>query len=105
MARQRRAARRRRPKDAGLSLSTRSRPVQHDRPAAPGPGSAPAAWRRSFAGAVTAVAALLVFLALVMPDQLGRYWAEEWVPGAFLRLPIEGIAGAALLLALPPRPR
>jgi hypothetical protein len=54
---------------------------------------------------LTAVAALLVFLALVMPDQLGRYWAEAWVPGAFLRLPIEGIAGAALLLALPPRPR
>jgi hypothetical protein len=57
------------------------------------------------AGALTAVAALLVFVALVVPDQLGRYWAEAWVPGAFLRLPIEGILGAALILALPPRPR
>jgi hypothetical protein len=56
-------------------------------------------------GALTAIAALLVIVALVLPDQLGRYWAEAWVLGAFLRLPIEGIVGAALILALPPRRR
>lgn len=51
--------------------------------------------------AVTSVlAAVLVFGALVLPDDLIRL-----TPGAFVRIPVEGIAGAALLLLLPPRPR
>jgi hypothetical protein len=79
--------------------------VRNDQHRAPEPENRPAAWRRRAAGALTAAAAVLVFVALVLPDQLGRYWAEAWVPGAFLRLPIEGIAGAAVLLALPKRPR
>ncbi|MFD8545484.1 sulfatase [Streptomyces sp. NPDC059649] len=51
--------------------------------------------------AVTSVlATVLVFGALVLPDDLLRL-----TPGAFARIPVEGIAGAALLLLLPPRPR
>jgi hypothetical protein len=55
--------------------------------------------------ALTVAAALLVFLALVVPDQLGRIKPGSWIPGAFLRIPIEGIFGAALLTVLPRRPR
>ncbi|MFG3115643.1 hypothetical protein ACGF4C_14680 [Streptomyces sp. NPDC048197] len=52
-------------------------------------------------GAVTSVlAAVLVFGALVLPDDLIRL-----PPGAFVRIPVEGTAGAALPLLLPPRPR
>jgi hypothetical protein len=68
----------------------------------------PAAPKRNWpvaAGALTAAAAILVFLALVVPDQLGRIKPGSWVPGAFLRIPIEGIFGAALLTVLPRRPR
>jgi hypothetical protein len=57
------------------------------------------------ATALTLAAALMVFLALVVPDQLGRIKPGSWVPGAFLRIPIEGIFGAALLTVLPRRPR
>ncbi|MEV4822196.1 sulfatase-like hydrolase/transferase [Micromonospora sp. NPDC049274] len=52
----------------------------------------------SAAGAVLAVG--LVYAVLVGPDRLG-----ELTPGAFLRIPLEGLLVAALLLALPPRPR
>jgi hypothetical protein len=54
---------------------------------------------------LTVAAALLVFVALVVPDQLGRIKPGDWVPGAFLRLPIEGIVGAAVLLVTPARLR
>ena len=56
--------------------------------------------RRVTAAVVTALAGLLVFLALVAPrdvNQLG--------PAAFLRIPVEGLLGVALLLALPARTR
>ena len=55
---------------------------------------------RVTAAVVTALAGLLVFLALVAPrdvNQLG--------PAAFLRIPVEGLLGVALLLALPARTR
>jgi hypothetical protein len=54
---------------------------------------------------VTALAALVVFGALVVPDQLGRLTAEQYARGALLRIPLEGILGAAVLLALPQRAR
>ena len=61
--------------------------------------------RRVLAGALTAAAAGLVFAALVVPDQVGRLKAGQSVPTALLRIPLEGLLGAALLLALPRRAR
>ena len=52
------------------------------------------------APAASALAGLLVFLAMVAPREIGQL-----TPGAFVRIPIEGIVGVALLLLLPPRPR
>jgi hypothetical protein len=59
--------------------------------------------RRVVRGVLTAAAALLVFTALVVPDQVARLKAGQSVPAAFVRLPLEGLLGAALLLALPRR--
>ncbi|UNM16265.1 sulfatase [Streptomyces formicae] len=47
----------------------------------------------------TALAALLVFAALLLPSELGRL-----TPGAFARIPGEAVLAAAVLLVLPPRP-
>ncbi|MFF5180114.1 sulfatase-like hydrolase/transferase [Micromonospora sp. NPDC000316] len=47
-----------------------------------------------------ALAVLLVYGVLVGPDRL-----SELTPGAFVRIPLEGLLLAALLLALPTRPR
>ncbi|MER7889846.1 sulfatase [Micromonospora sp. NPDC094482] len=52
------------------------------------------------AGLLTMLAGLLVFAALVGPDRMDRL-----TPGAFLRIPLEGLLGLALLLALPGRGR
>jgi hypothetical protein len=49
---------------------------------------------------ITTLAALLVFFALVAPDQL-----DYLKPGAFVRIPVEGLVGVALLLVLPARAR
>ncbi|AZM63828.1 MULTISPECIES: sulfatase [unclassified Streptomyces] len=60
-------------------------------------------WPRTARGVtvgVTVLAGVLVVGALLLPNQLDRLNVT-----AFLRLPSEGILLAALLLALPPRPR
>src|SRR5690606_12570418 len=49
---------------------------------------------------VTGLALALVLFALVAPSQLGYL-----TPEAFLRIPVEGLLGLALMLVLPPRPR
>jgi hypothetical protein len=49
---------------------------------------------------VTVLAALLVFVALIAPQLL-----SQLTPGALVRIPVEGLVGAAILLLLPPRPR
>jgi hypothetical protein len=54
---------------------------------------------------ITVIAAVAVFLALVVPDTLGRLRLGVFMPGAFLRIPLEGIVGAALLIVLPRRAR
>ncbi|GLY92949.1 sulfatase [Actinoplanes sp. NBRC 103695] len=54
---------------------------------------------------LTVLAALIVFVALVVPEGIGRLKPGYWVPGAFLRLPIEAIVGAAVLLIVPQRLR
>ncbi|MER7107231.1 sulfatase [Streptomyces sp. NPDC000229] len=48
----------------------------------------------------TGLAAVLVTAALLLPDRL-----ERLTPGAFARIPVEAIGGAALLLVLRPRAR
>ena len=75
--------------------------LEQDPPTSPQP-EAPARRRRG--GIVlTVAAAVVVFTALVFPDQLGRYKPGLFWPGAFLRIPIEGILGAAVLIVLPPK--
>jgi phosphatidylglycerophosphate synthase len=56
--------------------------------------------RASTAGALTIVALLFVWVALVAPDHPARL-----TPSTFLRLPLEGIAVLALAIALPARGR
>ncbi|MGX6606595.1 sulfatase [Micromonosporaceae bacterium Da 78-11] len=72
-----------------------------DQPETDRPG--PNRVRRLLGVGLTVLAAALVFAALVVPEQVARPKAGSFVPGAFLRIPIEGILGAALLLALPTR--
>ncbi|PIM68357.1 sulfatase [Streptomyces sp. JV178] len=55
---------------------------------------------RSVSWAVTALAAALVLFALLMPGSVEYFTAAQ-----FLRIPVEPILGAALLMALPRRPR
>lgn len=49
---------------------------------------------------VTVLAGLLVFCALVIPREI-----DQLTPLAFVRIPVEGLVGIALLLLLPARPR
>ena len=70
-------------------------------PTVPTPGRKPV--RRVLGVVLTVLAAALVFAALVVPDTIARPKAGAFVPGAFLRIPIEGLFGAALLLAVPAR--
>ena len=58
-------------------------------------------WVRAVLAAVTTLlAALLVWFALVAPNE-----THELVPSAFVRIPIEGVLFVALVLALPARVR
>jgi hypothetical protein len=61
--------------------------------------------RRVGGAVVTTLCALLVFLALVMPDQITRLPPGNHVLSALVRIPIEGLVAVAVLLALPGRPR
>jgi len=56
--------------------------------------------RRVAARVATALAVLLVFLALVAPDDFAHL-----TPRAFLRIPVEGLVAVVLLVVLPPRAR
>jgi hypothetical protein len=63
--------------------------------------SAPAGgWRRVAGRVATVLAALVVLLAFIAPDRITRLTA-----GAFLRIPVEGLLLAVVLLLLPSRPR
>ena len=50
--------------------------------------------------ALTALVFLLVYLALVLPNQLSQI-----TPGALVRIPLEAVVGALLVLVAPPRVR
>src|SRR6266542_1642159 len=56
--------------------------------------------RRVVAWVTTALACLLVLFALIAPNRL-----SDLTPGAFLRIPVEGLVGVALVLVLPERAR
>ncbi|WP_028799512.1 sulfatase [Streptomyces sp. 142MFCol3.1] len=76
---------------------------------ADGPSGRPGWWgwrfrypraARAVTVGTTALAGVLVLFALLVPNQLDRL-----APDAFLRIPVEGVLLAGLLLVLPPRPR
>ncbi|HEY4992793.1 MAG TPA: hypothetical protein VII33_12000, partial [Nakamurella sp.] len=56
--------------------------------------------RTAVAGVITALAFLLVWFALVAPNDISRL-----TPGAFVRIPVEGLVVVALVLVLPPGAR
>jgi hypothetical protein len=56
--------------------------------------------RRVIGWVVTLLAGLIVFAALVMPNRI-----EQVTSDAFLRIPVEGIVAAVVLLVMPPRGR
>jgi hypothetical membrane protein len=60
----------------------------------------PRGWRRVVTSVMTALAALIMVFALVAPNQLAGL--SVW---SFVRIPIEGLLGVAIVLMLPPRPR
>ena len=86
-----------------MSLSTHVSARLDQEPPAQRRPAAPTGRRRRGGTLLTIAAAVLVFVALVFPDQLGRYKPGLFWPGAFLRIPIEGILGAAILIVLPER--
>jgi hypothetical protein len=71
----------------------------------PAPEAGVSRKRRVAAGTVTVLAAVLVYLALVVPDQITRLPPGSSVLAAFARIPVEALVGFALLLALPARVR
>ncbi|MEJ8637403.1 MULTISPECIES: sulfatase [Streptomyces] len=67
---------------------------------APAGGRKRPGFARARSSTTTVLAALLVFAALVVPNELTRV-----TPASFTRIPVEAIFGAALLLVLPTRAR
>ena len=61
--------------------------------------------RRVGGAVVTTLAALLVFLALVMPDQISRLPPGNFWLNGLVRIPIEALVAIAVLLVLPGRAR
>ena len=72
----------------------------HRRDPAPPRAAGRSRARAAAAGTLTVLAGLLVWLTLVAPNQL-----DQLTPLAFLRLPVEGLALLAVVLALPGRAR
>ncbi|GAA5134716.1 sulfatase-like hydrolase/transferase [Pseudonocardia adelaidensis] len=84
-----------------MSRSTRSPAPLPDETSEPGPADGGAArTRRVVRAVVTALAGILVFLALAAPREAGQL-----TPLAFLRIPVESVVGLAILLVLPERIR
>ncbi len=80
----------------------RAHPERRARPTSdPGESAVGARRTRRLLGAtVTALAGVLVLVALVAPNEVNRLTF-----GALLRIPVEGLLAVALLLVLPARPR
>jgi hypothetical protein len=88
--------------DVSLITSLRPPPAED----VPGTGGdEPRKKRPRLSRTLTVLAAVIVFVALVVPDNLSRPRAGVFLPGAFLRIPLEGIIGFALLILLPTKAR
>jgi phosphatidylglycerophosphate synthase len=70
------------------------------RPPGAGDGRGPATWRRALAVVATALAGGLVLVALLAPPE-----PAALTLAAFVRIPVEGLVGAAVLLVVPGRSR
>jgi hypothetical protein len=91
--------------EEAAEAATEDRPDAGESPGSPKPGWF--GWRRRYPGAArgvavgtTVLAAAVVLATLLMPNRLDRI-----SPLSFLRMPVEGIVLACLLLALPGKPR
>jgi phosphatidylglycerophosphate synthase len=67
---------------------------------APEPAGRRGAVRSTASAGLTVLACLLVWIALVAPNEIRRL-----TPGAFVRIPLEGLLVVAVVLVLPPRAR
>jgi hypothetical protein len=75
-----------------------------DQPSAPEENvSAGRRTRRILGWSLTALAAVVVYLALVLPESVVKPKPGSFVPAAYLRIPLELIVMGAVLLALPVR--
>jgi hypothetical protein len=84
-----------------LSIISRSRPEQHtDTTPEPHTGETRGRARRASGVALTALAGVVVYLALVVPDSVAHASEGTHVATGFLRLPIEGLVGGAVLIAV-----
>ena len=61
--------------------------------------------RRVGGPVLTTLAGLLVFLALIVPEQIFRLPPGNFVLNGLVRIPIEALVAVAVLLVLPERPR
>jgi hypothetical protein len=86
-----------------VTLTTDIRPTPAEEFPAEG-ADQPKRQRRWFSVALTVIAAGIVFGSLVIPDTIGRPHSIGYL-AAFLRIPLEGLVGAAVLMALPTRAR
>ncbi|WP_433462113.1 sulfatase [Spirillospora sp. CA-128828] len=76
------------------------RETQEEVPAGARKADARPRWRRVAGRTVTVAAFLFVLAALVAPAEFARL-----TPGAFVRIPVEGVLGVALILVVPARAR
>jgi hypothetical protein len=84
-----------------LSIMSRVRPEKA--PAAQPDEERRGSVRRVLSVTLTVLAAVLVYLALVVPDNIDHHKDGVFVPGGFLRLPLEAIVGGAILISIPAR--
>jgi hypothetical protein len=84
-----------------LSLFSRFRSEPADTP----PGAQRGRLRSVLGHALSVIAAVLIYLALIVPETVARHKAGVDVPVAFLRLPIEAIFAGAVVLTVPARLR
>ncbi|MFJ5271517.1 sulfatase-like hydrolase/transferase [Streptomyces sp. NPDC088358] len=98
---------------ASAESATPAEPAEPAEPGdavAPGPVPVKGRWRgwrakypvaaRALAWTTTGLAAVLVLFALLMPNS-----SAGFRPGQFVRIPVEAVFGAAVLIVLPRRPR
>jgi hypothetical protein len=81
-----------------LVMPARPRPGRHrlEPEVVPAPREQRSGRRAAVGRVVSVLAFLLVYLALVAPNEFGQV-----VPGAFLRIPAEALVGVLLVLVLP----